>query len=324
MTRCSQITAKGLRCKSHGAEHNGKIICATHLKHMMPELIPVVVTFTAPICTHKNNCSTSTENCCECSDMRPIEEHSYKSYNKKFSHEFSIVSRHHYYCVGCKNRLNQQQFDATIAEMKDIVGINDVANCYLSSLKKTHKILVKQFNDVIADSKSSETNWRFLVDDTLDHILSERLAGMPEDESTWTGKDARLNTLMNKLTAIHKAMLKPTQPLNLVNPDRPETLEAAYERIDELQKKIAEMTTQLTASKEKAKGAALMSLWNSGCEDMCYHLGFCSDVMGDCWEPVYEKNGLKGLKANLRAESKHHHNGKDCKDCKNFIDSLHD
>jgi hypothetical protein len=276
----------------------------------MPELIPIVAT-PLPICTHKHNCTTSVEKCCECSDIRPIEEDGYKSYNKRFVHEFTIVSRHHYYCVSCKNRLNQQQFDAIIAEMKDIVGINDVANYYLSSLKKTHKILV----DIPSDGEISEANWNFHVYDTLDHILSTRLAGMPEDVATWTGNDAKLNTMMNKLTTIHKSMLK--QPLKPVNPDRHETLAKAYERIDELQKKIAEM-------EQKNKHCALKNLWDSGCEDLCYHLGFCSDVMGDCWEPVYNESGLKGLKANLRAESKHHHNGKKCDDCKKFIDELHD
>jgi len=67
-----------------------------------------------------------------------------------------------------------------------------------------------------------------------------------------------------------------------------------------------------------------MSLWNSGCEDMCYHLGFCSDVMGDCWEPVYHESGLDGLKTQLRAVSKSHHHGKACKDCTRWIDGLHD
>jgi hypothetical protein len=286
----------------------------------MPELIPVAEPNATPlpICNHKKNCTTSVEKCCECSDIRPIEEHGYKSYNKRFSEEFTIVSRHHYYCFGCKTRLNQEQFDTTIDEMKKIVGINDVANSYLSSLKKTHKILV----DIPSDDKISEENWKFHVYDTLDHILSTRLAGMPENVSTWTGEDAELNTLMNKLTAIHMTMLKQRQ--KPINPDRPETLEAAYARIDELQKKIATLEPQLAAAKEKAKDAAKLSLWNSGCEDMCYHLGFCSDVMGDCWEPVYEKDGLDGLKKHLHEVSKHHHHGKACNECSETINRLHD
>jgi hypothetical protein len=304
---------------------------------MMPEIIPVVAVVAAVvavadpiatpiiICTHKNKCTTSLEKCCECSDMRPIEEHGYKSYNKRFSDEFTIVSRHHYYCSGCKDRLSHQEFDSVLSEMKDIVGINDVANFYLSSLKKNHKILVKMFTDVIADYESSEKNWEFCVNDTLDHILSERLTGMPEDDLLWTGNDAKLNTLMNKLTTIHKSMLiKPQQQTKPVNPDRPETLEAAYERIDEIQKKNAEMTEQLAAAKEKAKGAALMSLWNSGCEDLCYHFGFCSDVMGDCWEPVYEESGLEGLKKQLRDVSNDNHKNNPCKDCTQWIQELHD
>uniref|UniRef100_A0A6C0IGB0 Uncharacterized protein n=1 Tax=viral metagenome TaxID=1070528 RepID=A0A6C0IGB0_9ZZZZ len=196
----------------------------------------------------------------------------------------------------------QDDFDNVIAEMMSIVGTDDIARIYISDLPKIHKCTLYDHGDA---------NWNFVVSDTLDHILSSRLAGMPEDRATWCNKDAQLNTLMNKLTEIHKSMLKP------INPDRPETLEKAYECIDELQKKIGEM-------KEKNKHYAIKNLWNSGCEDMCYHLGYCSDVMGDCWEPVYEKDGLEGLKANLRAESKHHHNGKACDDCKKWIEFLHD
>jgi hypothetical protein len=266
MPRCSQKTIKGLRCKSHGAEHNGKIICATHLKHMddssMPELIPIVATPT-PICTHKHKCTTSTEKCCECSDMRPIEEDGYKSYNKKCVSEFSIVSRHHYYCFGCKKRLTHEEFDSTIAEMKKIVEVGISAHWYINQLAKFHSILV----DIPSSLEISEENWKFHVNDTLDHILSSRLAGMPEDITQWSNNDAQIYTLMNKLTTIHKSMLMqaptqpkpqpptqskpqaPTQP-KPVDPDRPETLEAAYERIDELQK----------INKLHVK----MNLWNSG------------------------------------------------------------
>jgi hypothetical protein len=259
MPRCTQKTNQGKRCKGNGLEHDGKIICATHLKNLpipVPEVIPVVATPT-PICTHKDKCNTSTEKCCECSDMRPIEEDGYKSYNKRFSHDFTIVSRHYYYCLGCKKRLNQEQFDTTITEMKNIVENVISVQWYINQLAKFHSILV----DVHSNLEISEENWKFHVNDTLDHILSSRLAGMPEDVATWSTNDLQIYTLMNKLTTIHKAMLTqpqpptqpkpqpPTQP-KPVDPDRPETLEAAYERIDELQK----------INKLHVK----MNLWNAG------------------------------------------------------------
>ena len=254
MPRCSEKTAQGKRCKSNGLENNGKIICATHLKHLpMPELIPVVVAPTptpTPICTHKDKCNTTTEKCCECSDIRPIEEHGYKSYNKRFSHEFTIVSRHHSYCFGCKKRLTHEEFDSTIAEMKKIVEDVISAHWYINQLAKFHKILV----DVHSNLEISEENWKFHVNDTLDHILSSRLAGMPQDVATWSTNDLQIYTLMNKLTTIHKSMLTQPQPQpqppKPVDPDRPETLEKAYQRIDELQK----------INKLNAK----MNLWNAG------------------------------------------------------------
>jgi hypothetical protein len=202
--------------------------------------------------------------------------------------------------------------------MMKIVGKDHIARFYLSSLTKTHKTFTEGLYK-LAPSSEKERHWAYAVNDTLDHILSSRLAGMPEDRATWTGKDAQLKTLMNKLTEIHKSMTK--SPLN---PDRPATLAAAYEYIDQLQKKITELEPLLAASKEKAKGVALMSLWNSGCEDLCYHFGHCSDVMGDCWEPVYDESGLEGLKAHLRMVSNDNHNNKSCKDCTKWIESLHD
>jgi len=208
-----------------------------------------------------------------------------------------------------------QDFDSVLSEMLKIVGKDDTAGYYLIDLAKMHETLLTTISD-------DNVSWMFHVTDTLDHILSTRLAGMPENVSTWTGEDAELNTLMNKLTAIHMTMLKQRQ--KPINPDRPETLEAAYARIDELQKEIATLEPQLAAAKEKAKDAAKVSLWNSGCEDMCYHLGFCSDVMGDCWEPVYEKDSLDGLKKHLHEVSKHHHHGKACNECSETINRLHD
>ena len=74
---------------------------------------------------------------------------------------------------------------------------------------------------------------------------------------------------------------------------------------------------------QKAKDDAYTSLWNSGCENLCYHFGLCSDVMGDCWEPVYNESGLEGLKKDLRILSKVEHNGEACEDCKKWIDGLH-
>jgi hypothetical protein len=104
------------------------------------------------------------------------------------------------------------------------------------------------------------------------------------------------------------------------NPDRPDTLEAAYGRIDELQKKISELEPLLAVAKDATKAC----LWNSGCEDLCYHFGNCSDVMGDCWIPVYEEHGLEGLKKYLYNISNEYHDGKTCEDCDKWIDWLHD
>ena len=232
MPRCTQKTSKGLRCKGNGVENDDVIMCATHSKYFkdMPELISIITPVVAP-CTHKESCDTSNEKCCECSDMRP-EGPFYKAYNKTYLAEFSSVSRNYYYCFGCKYRLDTQPketFDSVLSEMMSIISLDYSARHYLTNLRSTHKRIIEGYYKEFPTA-DKDHYWKYVVDDALDHILSERLAGMPEDVASWTGKDAQLNTLMNKLSKIHKS-------LRTTNPDRPETLEAAYERIDELQKK---------------------------------------------------------------------------------------
>ena len=182
MPRCIQKTAKGLRCKSNGVENDGAIICATHLKQMMPELSPLIPTAPTapPPCTHKSTCDLTHDKCCMCSDERPIQEEGYVAYINTHLADAVLVPRHYYYCPKCRERFM------------------------------------------------------------------------------------------------------------------------------------------------KNKEAVYMSLWNSGCEELCYHFGLCSDVMGDCWEPVYDKSGLEGLKKDLCLLSKVEHNGYSCEDCKKWIESLHD
>lgn len=327
MPRCSQKTTNGTRCKGNGMENDGLLImCATHLRIMGPlpsvAPAPVVSTPVSPPCTHKSTCDLTHEKCCECSDTRPIQKDGYVAYLNTYLADAELVSRHYYYCPSCKDRLTHREFSSIIAEMKDIVGIDDTARWYIDGLAKTHNAMIKDVKNRLVDAINTHVEWNFCVLDTLDHILSGRLAGMPEDRATWTGDDAKLNTLMNKVITIHKSML--TQPQKPVNPDRPETLEAAYGRIDELQKKISELEPKLAVAKSAAKQAAGACLWNSGCEDLCYHFGHCSDVMGDCWEPVYHESGLDGLKAHLRIMSNDNHNNKSCEDCTRWIESLHD
>lgn len=242
MTRCSQKTTKGLRCKSHGLEHDGKIICATHLKHMMPELIPVPEPEPEPVppppCTHKSTCDLTHDKCCMCSDERPIQEEGYVAYINTHLADAILVPRHYYYCPKCKERVPQDKFDTTIAEMKKIVDgkYNADARWHIDNLAKTHNAIVNDVKHRLVDPINTHVLWNFCVDDILDHILCTPLAEMPDDRTKWYGNDAKLHTLMNTLKKIHMSMIfKP------VHPDRPETLEAAYERIDELQKKISIM-----------------------------------------------------------------------------------
>ena len=249
MPRCSQKTTKGLRCKGNGVENDGVIMCATHLKHMMPELIPLIPS--APPCIHKSICDLTHEKCCECSDTRPIQKEGYVAYLNTHLADAELVSRHYYYCPSCKDHLTKpppkatnpdrpktledmpaleiipvatpllpvdvavavatkDMFDTVIDEMSMIVGTDGIAKYYLRNIKATHDNII---SDIKADpNNQKEGLWNFVVDDTLDHILSERLAGMPENRILWSGNDAKLKTLMDRLTEIHYSMMKPTNP----------------------------------------------------------------------------------------------------------------
>jgi hypothetical protein len=139
--------------------------------------------------------------------------------------------------------MEQITFDKWIQVLKALVyhqDNNSELNWYIRGLADNHKRLVESVYNGNADLKYCALNWKYIVDDVLDHILSTRLAGMPEDPRQWKGKDAMINEVMTKITEIHNKMInKPT------NPDRPTTLKSAHARIDELNMKIAEIMQQV-------------------------------------------------------------------------------
>jgi hypothetical protein len=74
------------------------------------------------------------------------------------------------------------------------------------------------------------------------------------------------------------------------------------------------------AEKEKCG----MNLCESGMGELVYHLGFCSDVIGDCWIEHYYSGGVSGLKKQLRKSSEYVHKHGNCKECESLIDGIHD
>ena len=139
--------------------------------------------------------------------------------------------------------MDQTTFDKLIQDLRRLVyhrGNNSELNWYISGLADTHKRLVETVYDGNADLKYCALNWKYIVDDVLDHILSSRLAGMPKDLKQWEENDAKIYDAMTKITEIHNKMIN--QP---TNPDRPTTLKSAHARIDELNMKIAEIMQQV-------------------------------------------------------------------------------
>jgi hypothetical protein len=87
----------------------------------------------------------------------------------------------------------------------------------------------------------------------------------------------------------------------------------AYEKEAEQAKKEAEQVM---------KEAKIMRMLDTGLDEMVYHLGFCSDVLGDGWIPDYEDGGLAGLKKSLRESSKYVHSNSECSTCDRLINGI--
>jgi len=119
---------------------------------------------------------------------------------------------------------------------------------------------------------------------------------------------------------------------NIVMPQRKPLISQTFTKeaeIAALKKIIAELKEEIKEYERIYRSEYVeLNLWSSGLEDLCYHFGYCSDVMGDCWFPLYEEKGLNGLKKYLRSCSKQHHkehdDGKKCAECDEVIYRLHD
>ena len=105
--------------------------------------------------------------------------------------------------------------------------------------------------------------------------------------------------------------------------------------ITDLEKELADAKAEISSLKSeiyKMKAKAdedeteqrEINLYESGMGELVYHLGFCSDVIGDCWIEHYYSGGVSGLKKQLRKSSEYVHKHANCKECKCLIDGLHD
>ena len=104
-------------------------------------------------------------------------------------------------------------------------------------------------------------------------------------------------------------------------------LKADYGDNQLLKKKISSLEAENAKLKEdkinKKKEQKIQNLCDSGMMSLVYHLGYCSDVLGDCWIPAYEKSGLSGLKKELWETSEYVHKGKHCSECEETINHIH-
>jgi gas vesicle protein len=135
------------------------------------------------------------------------------------------------------------------------------------------------------------------------------------------------NALADELDALKKDMLNLRKQSQLEADVSRAIKEGLEYDIDDLKKENAKLKKKYEAYEKEAaqaeKDAPITKMLDTGLDEMVYHLGFCSDVLGDSWVPEYETGGLAGLKKILRESSMYVH-GKSCSTCDKFIGSIHD
>ena len=95
----------------------------------------------------------------------------------------------------------------------------------------------------------------------------------------------------------------------------------AKAEISSLKSEISKMKAKADEDEKEQRG---INLYESGMGELVYHLGFCSDVIGDCWIEHYYSGGVAGLKKQLRKSSEYVHKDGNCKECKSLINAIHD
>jgi hypothetical protein len=158
-------------------------------------------------------------------------------------------------------------------------------------------------------------------------------------------ENEKFRETVNRLVDTHNAQRDEIDALNkqiaqhkkdMLNLCRQSRLEADVRRsikegleydIDDLKKENAKLKKKYEAYEKEAaqaeKDARIIRMLDTGLDEMVYHLGFCSDVLGDSWVPAYEAGGLAGLKKILRESSTYEHD-LPCSTCDKFIGSIHD
>jgi hypothetical protein len=91
--------------------------------------------------------------------------------------------------------------------------------------------------------------------------------------------------------------------------------------IGSLKSENSKMKKKTNEDEKEQRG---INLCESGMGDLVYHLGFCSDVIGDCWIEHYYSGGVSALKKQLRKSSEYVHKDDSCEKCKRLIDGIHD
>ena len=243
------------------------------------------------VCGH--TCELWHDKCCKCSDTRPMKDE-YHAFNQSLLSRVAIVKRDYYYCPTCKktdykkkNIVDAPKVDPQL-DAKKLKEKSDEQKEIIESLNKTIAIYEKK----IAELEKENTT------------LRKNVAARQEKLET-------ISDLHNKIMDCHDRTIQTYDKIITSLEEQNATL---MKNMAELEKKRDD------ANMEKRT----QNLYDSGMGELVYHLGYCSDVIGDCWLPHYKTGGLNALKAALRNNSMWIHKNDKCEECRNTIDSIHD
>jgi hypothetical protein len=147
MTRCTQKTLQGKRCKKH-ASHNGK--CLLHIGKVVSETSSETTveinlpTITASSwCSHMD-CELWGKLCCRCADTRP-RAMLYSKYIDGYG-DMPIAKRDEGYCPSCKDdephdnkqyieKLHSETLDAIVCILSRLTEV-DIDNCLRKAIQR--------------------------------------------------------------------------------------------------------------------------------------------------------------------------------------------
>lgn len=91
------------------------------------------------------------DNCCQCADERPHQDHGYRAYNLPDVHSYNLVNRYYSYCSTCKHRLEKKK-EPVLVDFSYMPPNGDLFTSWALQQNKI-RVLEKELRDWKAEAK---------------------------------------------------------------------------------------------------------------------------------------------------------------------------